>query len=85
MDNHTGKLTGYFPLFDHDRAFCENPRTFSQTAREPMSLREAALEAQRELRMDLSPLDEKNVRRSFPNSSGRSCWPAKKSWHYKKE
>ncbi len=59
MDNHTGKLTGYFPLFDHDHAFCENPRTLSQTARESISLREAALKAQKELRMDLSPLDEK--------------------------
>lgn len=56
MDNETGKLTGYFPLFDHDRAFCENPRVISQTVREPVSLRQAAIEAQKELKMDLSGL-----------------------------
>ena len=57
MDNQTGKLTGYFPLFDHDHAFCENPRIYSQTTETPVFLRDAAIEAQRELHMDLSGLN----------------------------
>lgn len=58
MDNQTGKLTGYFPLFDHDHAFCENPCVYSQTMEIPTSLQDAAIQAQRELHMDLSGLDK---------------------------
>lgn len=57
MDNRTGKLTGYFPLFDHDHAFCDNPRVYSQTTEAPVFLQDAAIQAQRELHMDLSGLD----------------------------
>lgn len=49
MDNETGKITGYCPLFDHDHAFSDNPNVLSQTMEEETSLLEAALAAQREL------------------------------------
>lgn len=58
MDNKTGKLTGFCPLFDHDRAFSPYETVISQTASEPISLYEAAAWAQRELKMDLSVLEE---------------------------
>lgn len=57
MDNETGKITGYCPLFDHDHAFTEYGGVTSQTTKEEMTLEEAARWAQEELKLDLSPLD----------------------------
>lgn len=56
MENISGKITGYCPLFDHDHAFSDNPNVFSQTTEELCSLEEAGLRAQQELRIDLSRL-----------------------------
>lgn len=53
MDNATGKITGFCPLFDHDHAFSDNPHVWSQTTEKEMTLLEAALAAQSELRLDL--------------------------------
>lgn len=58
MENATGKLTGYCPLFDHDHAFTGYPNVMSQTTEEEMTLYEAAVRAQRELRLDLKGLDK---------------------------
>ena len=56
MDNHTGKLTGFCPLFDHDHAFSDYDNVLSQTTEETMTLYEAAKIAQEELKLDLSAL-----------------------------
>lgn len=56
MDNQTGKITGYVPLFDHDHAFCEYQNVYSQTTEQPVPLLEAAIQAQSELQMDLTVL-----------------------------
>lgn len=56
MDNATGKLTGFCPLFDHDHAFVHYEGVLSQTTEEPVSLYEAALEAQREIGLNLESL-----------------------------
>lgn len=58
MDNETGKITGFCPLFDHDHAFSDYPDIDSQTTESRMTLFEAAARAQKELRMDLSCLGE---------------------------
>lgn len=57
MDNKSGQLTGYCPLFDHDHAFAAYPDVMSQTTEEPILLREAAIQAQKELHLDLDVLD----------------------------
>ncbi len=56
MDNATGKLIGYCPLFDHDHAFSSYERIYSQTTELQKTLREAAQDAQKELQMDLQNL-----------------------------
>ena len=56
MDNETGKLIGYCPLFDHDHAFSSYERIYSQTTEEQKTLFEAAKEAQNELQMDFQTL-----------------------------
>ena len=56
MENRTGKLTGFCPLFDHDQAFVPYENILSQTTPEPISLYEAAAAAQKELQLDLSLL-----------------------------
>lgn len=56
MDNDTGKITGFCPLFDHDHAFSDYQNVISQTTEVQMTLKEAAQMAQRELRMDLNRL-----------------------------
>ncbi len=53
MENSTGKLTGYCPLFDHDHAFSQNNMVMSQTVGRDMTLEEAARDAQRELGLDV--------------------------------
>lgn len=58
MDNQTGKLIGYCPLFDHDHAFAGYDDIMSQTTKEEMSLYEAAKMAQEELKMNVSALFE---------------------------
>ena len=57
MDNESGQLTGYVPLFDHDYAFAEYENVHSQTSEQDMTLLQAAIEAQRELQIDLSVID----------------------------
>ena len=57
MDNESGQLTGYVPLFDHDHAFAEYKNVHSQTTEQDMTLLQAAVKAQGELKMDLSVLD----------------------------
>ncbi len=56
MDNESGKLTGYCPLFDHDHTFLNSGHVISQTSKEPVSLFEAAAEAQKVLHMDFENL-----------------------------
>ena len=58
MENATGRLTGYCPLFDHDHAFAGYSHVFSQTRREQMTLYESAAAAQKELGMDLKRVEE---------------------------
>lgn len=58
MENSSGKIIGFCPLFDHDHAFVDYDNVLSQTTEERKTLYEAALEAQRELRIDLSKVIE---------------------------
>src|SRR5699024_6670311 len=58
MDNATGKLTGFCPLFDHDHAFSNYENVMSQTTEGEMTLWEAAQRAQYELEIDLHGLAE---------------------------
>lgn len=53
MDNSSGKLTEFCPLFDHDHAFAGYPDVRSQTTEGDMTLYEAALTAQKELGLEL--------------------------------
>ena len=57
MDNYTGKISGYCPLFDHDHAFSGYDNLHSQTTEQDMTLLEAAREAQKELKLDLDVLE----------------------------
>lgn len=56
MDNQSGKLVGFCPLFDHDHAFAEYEGVMSQTTELCKTLQEAAAEAQKELKWDLNCL-----------------------------
>ena len=56
MENVSGKLIGFCPLFDHDHAFASYDTVLSQTTEADKTLLEAALEAQAELQMDFSEL-----------------------------
>ena len=58
MENETGKLIGFCPLFDHDHAFAEYENVMSQTTEERISLKEAATKAQKVLNMNLSGLEK---------------------------
>lgn len=58
MDNKTGKLMGFCPLFDHDHAFAPYENIVSQTTAEPITLYEAAVSAQKELGLELNALDK---------------------------
>lgn len=53
MENSTGKIVGFCPLFDHDHTFALYDNVLSQTTEENKTLLEAAMEAQAELQMDL--------------------------------
>ncbi len=70
MENETGKLIGYCPLFDHDHAFTDYENVMSQTMKEEITLQEAAIDAQRELRFDLSGLDAMDC----PNFLSEKQW-----------
>lgn len=70
MDNASGKLIGYCPLFDHDHAFANDKNVLSQTKEESVSLYEAAVEAQKNLKLDLSGLD----RMSKPELLSEKQW-----------
>lgn len=56
MDNQSGKLIGFCPLFDHDHAFADYDNVLSQTTEMDMTLYEAAKGAQSELDFDLQVL-----------------------------
>lgn len=56
MENETGKLVGFCPLFDHDHAFAKYDNIMSQTTKNIMTLEDAAVLAQKEIRLDLSRL-----------------------------
>lgn len=58
MENSSGKIIGYCPLFDHDHTFGSYQNVMSQTTEDYLSLYEAAVMAQRELHMDLSVLEK---------------------------
>ena len=51
------KLTGFCPLFDHDHAFVSYKDVMSQTAETQLTLRDAAVRAQKELKLNLDKLD----------------------------
>lgn len=51
-------MTDFCPLFDHDHAFTSYEGVMSQTMAEQVSLYEAAVQAQKELGMDLCVLEE---------------------------
>lgn len=54
MENQSGKLVGYCPLFDHDHTFGTYQNILSQTTEEPLSLYDAAVIAQDKLQLDFS-------------------------------
>lgn len=56
MDNHSGKIIGYCPLFDHDHTFGTYQNVRSQTTSEYLSLYDAAVISQKELQLDFSEL-----------------------------
>ena len=58
VENSSGKIIGYVPLFDHDHAFSEYENLMSQTREETISLQEAAIQAQNILQMDLHKVYE---------------------------
>ena len=58
MDNQTGKIVSFCPLFDHDHAFAGYDNITSQTTEKEMTLYEAAKAAQAELKMDIKVLFE---------------------------
>ncbi len=58
MENETGKLTGFCPLFDHDHAFSNYENVMSQTTEDDITLKEAAVRAQKKLGLDLDKLSE---------------------------
>ncbi len=57
MENASGKLIGYCPLFDHDHTFGNYQNVMSQTTSELISLYDAAVIAQKELKIDFSGLE----------------------------
>ena len=57
MENTSGKLVGYCPLFDHDHTFGDDRNVMSQTTDEIVSLYDSAVLAQKELRIDFSGLE----------------------------
>ena len=56
MDNASGRLAGYCPLFDHDQSFSAYQNVMSLTTEKQMSLYDAAVLAQNHLQKDFSPL-----------------------------
>lgn len=58
MDNQSGMITGFCPLFDHDHAFVDYQYVMSQTTEEEVTLLEAAQAAQQELQLDLRGLKQ---------------------------
>ncbi|MBR2764721.1 MAG: hypothetical protein IKE03_01895 [Blautia sp.] len=58
MDPDTGKISGYCPLFDHDRSFSMQEGLLSQTTQDYITLEAAGMAAQRQLKADMGPLLE---------------------------
>ena len=56
VENDSGKITGFCPLFDHDHSFSSAKQILSRTTWERMTLEEAARIAQRELQLSFSGL-----------------------------
>lgn len=56
-DNRTGVICDMHPLMDHDHAFSNDRDIPSQTTAQSITLRDAAVAAQKELQMDLPDLD----------------------------
>lgn len=57
MDNQTGQFQSLYPLLDHDHAFSSETQILSQTTeKEPVSLRDAALAAQKQLGLPIASL-----------------------------
>ena len=57
MENETGKLTGFCPLFDHDHTFVSYTDVMSQTTDAQLTLKDAAARAQKEMGLNLDKLD----------------------------
>src|SRR5699024_10052135 len=57
MENETGKLTGFCPLFDHDHTFVNYDNVMSQITESEMTLREPAIRAAKELGLKADGLD----------------------------
>lgn len=70
MENETGKLIGFCPLFDHDHAFAKYDNIMSQTTDAVMTLEDAAVLAQKEIRLDLSSL----AKMKQPQLLGNAQW-----------
>lgn len=78
MENSTGKLTGFCPLFDHDHAFVNYKNVMSQTTEREMTLREAAQRAQDELKTDLYGIAEMEKPKFLSNEQWRAAQDRRK-------
>ena len=78
MENSTGKLTGFCPLFDHDHAFVNYKNVMSQTTEREMTLREAAQRAQDELKIDLYGIAEMEKPKFLSNEQWRAAQDRRK-------
>lgn len=58
VENQSGKIIDYCPLFDHDHAFRNDKNLMSQTTEQYISLYDAAIIAQKELQIDFSELED---------------------------
>ena len=70
MDNATGRLTGLYPLLDHDQAFSDVEGMLSQTTEERFDLETAALLAETELHSELEAV----LRLDCPEGIGEKRW-----------
>ena len=70
MDNATGRLTGLYPLLDHDQAFSDVEGMLSQTTEERFDLETAALLAETELHSELEAV----LRLDCPEGIGGKRW-----------
>lgn len=78
MENDSGRIMGFCPLFDHDHAFSDYPNVMSQTTEQEMELSEAARQAQTELGLDLSKLEEMQCPRFLTENQWQSVLDRKR-------